>query len=551
MKRRLGRVTLLFLLITSTGFLVSFDTPNERYFDIAKNMEILSSVYAEVNRYYVDDVDPNALMKTGIDAMLASLDPYTNYIPEDDIEDFRFMSTGQYGGIGAMIGNRENKITILMPYKGFPAYNAGLKIGDELIEIDGQNVEGKKTSEISKLLKGQAGTEVKLLVKRPNEKNNMPMTLERQKITVKSVPYYGMLTEDVGYFKLNSFTQEASKEITEAINSLLESGAKKFVFDLRGNTGGLLREAISISNLFIPKGKEVVSTRGKVSKWNNTYMSQKTPLVPNAPLIILTNGRSASASEIVSGVIQDYDRGVLIGSKTFGKGLVQATRPIVYNSQVKITTAKYYIPSGRCIQAIDYSNKGDDGNATKIPDSLLVEHKTANGRVVYDGAGIAPDVEVEHDQYPDVLIGLVEKNHLFNFATTYYYNHDTIESAREFHLSDEEYDQFKDWMKAREFKFKVGIEKSLDKFSAEVEKQEKVALQEELNIIQRKINESKSDDLDEYKDEIIEALEQEIASRYFLQEGLLEASFDHDKDISKALDILNDSEVYAKVLGTK
>lgn len=531
-------------------FLLSFDSPNDRYFDISKNMEIFTSVYSEVNRYYVDDVDPNELMKKGIDAMLASLDPYTNYIPEDKIEDFRFISTGQYGGIGAVIGTRDDKILILMPYEGFPADKAGLKIADEVVEIDGVNVEGKNTSDISELLKGQAETKVSVKIKRYGQEQLVPLEITREKITVESVPYYGMVNEEVGYFKLNAFTDNATKDIEKALNALKAQGAKKFVFDLRGNTGGLLNEAIGIANLFIEKGKEVVSTRGKVEKWNATHVAQSPAYDTESPLIILTNGRSASASEIVAGVMQDYDRGILVGRQTYGKGLVQATMGTAHNSQLKVTTAKYYIPSGRCIQAIDYSNKDNEGKAKKIPDSLLVAFKTFNGRKVYDGAGILPDVEVELPEASDVLEALVEKNILFDYATKYYYEHDSIANALTFSLSDQEYTKFVKWVEDNKLEYKITSQKYLEEFSKEIANDSifQVDFSDEIKAMKMKLESEKKQALFTYKKEVIEYLESEICSRYYLQKGIVEASFNHDPDLKKAMEILNNKATYNKIL---
>ena len=552
MKLRISySITAICLVVTT--FLLSFDSPNDRYFDISKNMELFTSVYSEVNRYYVDDVDPNKLMTKGIEAMLASLDPYTNYIPEDKIEDFRFISTGQYGGIGAVIGNRDEKIMILMPYEGFPADKAGLKIADEVIEIGGVNVEGKNTSDISELLKGQAETKVNVKIKRYGKKELIPIEITREKITVESVPYYGMINAEVGYFKLNSFTDNATKDIEKALKALKEQGAKKFVFDLRGNTGGLLNEAIGIANLFIEKGKEVVSTRGKVEKWNATHVAQSPAYDTESPLIILTNGRSASASEIVSGVMQDYDRGILVGRQTYGKGLVQATMPIAHNAQLKVTTAKYYIPSGRCIQAIDYSKKDAEGKAAKIPDSLLVAFTTFNGRKVYDGAGILPDVEVDLPDASDVLEALVEKNILFDYATKYYYEHDSIASALTFSLTDKEYTAFVKWVNDNKLDYKITSQKFLEDFSKEIANDSifQVDFSEEIEAMKLKLESEKKQALITYKEEIVEYLESEICSRYYLQKGIVEASFSHDPDLKKALEILNNKATYNKILAKK
>ncbi|MBR9999113.1 MAG: S41 family peptidase, partial [Cyclobacteriaceae bacterium] len=406
--------------------LFSYTNPSERYFEIAKNLDIFATLFKEVNSYYVDEVNPNKLMRTGIEAMLESLDPYTNYIPEDDIEDYRTMTTNQYGGIGALIGRNNDKNLIIMPYEGFPAHKKGLKIGDELIEIDGVNVIEKTTGDISKLLKGQANTDVELTIIRYGVEKPMKFSLKREKITIDNVPYSGLVAEDIGYIKLTDFTTSAGKEVSRAVEKLKESGAKKLILDLRDNPGGLLNEAVNVTNVFITRGQEVVSTKGKMTDWNKTYRALNNPIDTEIPLVVLTNSRSASASEIVSGTIQDYDRGVLVGTKTFGKGLVQATRPLSYNSQLKVTTAKYYIPSGRCIQAINYGERNEDGSVKRIPDSLKVEFETKNGRVVYDGGGIDPDIVVEDRNLAPITLILMSKGLLFDYATQYYYSHESI-----------------------------------------------------------------------------------------------------------------------------
>ena len=359
----------------------------DNYFELSKNLDIFSTVFKELNTYYVDDTEPGQLMKTAIDEMLASLDPYTNYIPESKIEDFRFMTTGQYGGIGALIHKDSNKIIVSEPYEGFPAYNAGLKAGDVIKTIDNQSVEGKSTSDISTILKGQPGTTLKVEVERPtaNGTETMIKEVNRENIKIDDVPYYGMLNDEVGYIKLVGFTQTASKEFIAAFKDLKENkDMKKLVFDLRGNGGGLLIEAVDIVNVFVPKGSKIVETRGKLKEWDAVYAARNEALDTEIPLVVLVDETSASASEIVSGALQDYDRAVIIGKQTFGKGLVQQTRPLSYNAQLKVTVAKYYIPSGRCIQALDYSNRNEDGSVGKVPDSLMTAFQTRNGRTVYE-----------------------------------------------------------------------------------------------------------------------------------------------------------------------
>ena len=372
---------------------------NDRYFEIVKNLDIFATMYKEVNAYYVDEINPSKLMRTGIEAMLRSLDPYTNYIPEDDIEDYRTSTTGEYGGIGAVVDKKNGVSTIVLPYEGYPADRAGLKAGDQILAINGVLLEGKKSNEISQLLKGQSKSDLTLTIKRFGKEDTFDVSLTREKITIDNVPYFGMVTEDIGYLKLTDFTTEAGKEVKNAVNELKEDGATKIILDLRGNPGGLLEEAVNVSNVFVGKGLEVVTTRGKLKNWTKTYQTLNDATDEEIPLAVLISNGSASASEIVAGVVQDYDRGVLVGQRSFGKGLVQQTRPLAYNSQIKVTTAKYYIPSGRCIQAIDYSLRNPDGSVGKIPDSLKSEFKTKSGRVVYDGGGVNADIPVPEKEY--------------------------------------------------------------------------------------------------------------------------------------------------------
>jgi carboxyl-terminal processing protease len=529
--------------------LFSYTNPGERYFDIAKNLDIFATLFKEVNTYYVDEVNPNTLMRTGIEAMLESLDPYTNYIPEDDIEDYRTMTTNQYGGIGALIGRNNNKNLIIMPYEGFPAHKKGLKIGDELIEVDGVNVTEKTTGEISKLLKGQANTDVELTIRRYGVEDPMKISLKREKITIDNVPYSGMVTEDVGYIKLTDFTTSAGKEVSRALEKLKEEGAAKIILDLRDNPGGLLNEAVNVTNVFIARGQEVVSTKGKMSDWNKTYRALNNPVDTEIPLVVLTNSRSASASEIVSGTIQDYDRGVLVGTKTFGKGLVQATRPLSYNSQLKVTTAKYYIPSGRCIQAINYGERNEDGSVKRIPDSLKVEFETQNGRIVYDGGGIDPDIIVEDRNLAPITLSLMGKGLLFDYATRYFYTHESVPEAGSFNLSDKDFDEFLNWLKDKEYDYVTRVEKSLDDV-IELSKKEKFngVVENTLRELKSKIQHNKDNDLQKFSEEIRGVLEEEIAARYFLNKGVIESSFDSDPQLLEAIRVLNDQPSYDDLL---
>ncbi|QIX62116.1 S41 family peptidase [Hymenobacter sp. BT18] len=539
------------LLLGGATLLVSFKSvsDNERYFEIAKNLDIFATLFKEVNTYYVDEVMPAKLVKTGIDAMLKSLDPYTNYIPEDDIEDFRTLTTGQYGGIGAVVVKRSGKTIVQAAYEGYPAQKAGLLPGDEILNINGIALEKKTNSDISKLLKGQANSLVKLMVTRYGQDAPVEINITRDKIQVDNVPYYGMLTNDIGYFQLGGFTVDAGKEVRLAVAKLKEMGAKKIVFDIRDNPGGLLNEAVNISNLFVEKGLDIVSTKGKVTEWNKTYKALDTPLDTQMPMAIITSGRSASAAEIVSGVLQDYDRAVLVGERTFGKGLVQATRPLSYNSQLKVTTAKYYIPSGRCIQEIDYSHRADDGTLGKVPDSLRTAFKTQAGRTVFDGGGVAPDVEVQEREVAEITRLLLQKNYLFDYATRYRAEHATIPPARDFKLSDVEYQKFVQFLQNKDVSYSTEVEKSLsDLIKKSKDEKHYEDVKTELEAIRRKVSTNKSNDLTRFKPEIKELLEQEIVSRYYFQKGQIEASFDDDPNVLAAVQVLNDPNRYAALL---
>jgi carboxyl-terminal processing protease len=536
-------------LLSGAALLVSFRSDNERYFEIAKNLDIFATLFKEVNTYYVDEVPPAKLVKTGIDAMLKSLDPYTNYIPEDDIEDFRTLTTGQYGGIGAVVVKRNGKTIVQAAYEGYPAQKAGLLPGDEILTINAVNVEKKNNSDISKLLKGQANSQVKLMVTRYGQDAPVEINITRDKIQVDNVPYYGMLTNDIGYFQLAGFTVDAGKEVRMALTKLKEQGAKKIVFDIRDNPGGLLNESVNISNLFVDKGLDIVSTKGKVSDWNKTYKALDMPLDTQIPVVIITSSRSASASEIVSGVLQDYDRAVVVGERTFGKGLVQATRPLSYNSQLKVTTAKYYIPSGRCIQEIDYAHRADDGTLGKVPDSLRTAFKTQAGRTVYDGGGVAPDVEVQDREIADITRVLLQKSYLFDYATRYRAEHPTIAPARQFKLSDAEYQKFTDFLKGKDISYSTDAEKSLNDLTKKVKEEKHYDdVKTELEAMRRKVSTNKSNDLTRFKPEIKDLLEQEIVSRYYFQKGQIEATFDDDPNILMAMNVLNDPNRYAALL---
>jgi carboxyl-terminal processing protease len=526
-------VVLLIFALLLLGGTLAFQTKNDRLFAIAKSIDIFATLIRELDTYYVDQIDPEKLLTVGIQAMLEELDPYTEYIPEEESDDFRMLTTGEYAGVGALIGNRGEGNIVLMPYTGFPAQNAGIRIGDLLLKVDSVAVQKKSTSEVSELLKGPANTGVTVTVKRGDD--TLQFSLNRKKISLKNVPFYGKLDEKTGYIKLSDFTPNASAEVRNALVALKAQGATQLVMDLRDNPGGLINEAVEIVNLFIPKGKEVVKTIGKLQQVNYTYKTSKTPLDKEIPLVVLINERSASAAEIVAGALQDYDRAVLLGQKSFGKGLVQTTLPLSFNAQIKVTTAKYYIPSGRCIQAIDYAKSREDGSAGTVPDSLRKAFKTANGRIVLDGAGIEPDEKVTEKSYAPISYTLVAGNHVFDYATTFFYKNPSIASPSKFQVSEEVYAEFKKFLVGKEYDYTTYTEKSVQDMEKYLAKEPFFSeVKEQLEQIKSKVNHSKENDLETHEKEIKKILGEEIVSRYYFQEGMIEASLQGDPVIDLA-----------------
>ena len=541
------RVLVGLLLITGSFGMVAYNSERDNYFEISKNLDIFVNLYKQLNIYYVDETNPGELMKTGIDAMLESLDPYTVYIPESDIEDYRFMTTGQYGGIGSLIRRKGDYVVVAEPYEGFPAFNAGLLAGDLILSIDGHDVKGKNTGEISKLLKGQAKTDVNLVIDRYGEK--MEKTLTRENIKIKDVPYYGELEKGVGYIKLTSFTETASKEVIKAFKELKEKNEiTSLVFDLRGNGGGLLNEAVNIVNIFIPRGTEVVYTKGKMKEWQQSYKALNAPIDTKIPLVVLVDEGSASASEIVSGALQDLDRAVVIGERTFGKGLVQQVKPLTYNSQFKVTVAKYYIPSGRCIQKLDYSNK-TDGKATAVADSLRKQFFTTAGRPVKDGKGVLPDVAVELPQAADLTASLLSKNHIFDYASDFKRNNETIDSAKEFVMDENQYNDFIAFLEGKDFDYTTRTEQALERLKKASEGDKYYdRISEEYEKLVEKIKSNKDKDLLLHKKEIAQILENEIISRYFYQTGRIEHSLKNDPRVKESISVLNQKQRYKRIL---
>ncbi len=549
---KISKKWILLLSIPAITF-VSFGFV-DNYFELSKNLDIFATLLREVNTYYVDDVKPGDLVKTGIDEMLNSLDPYTEYYPESDIEDYKIMVTGQYGGIGSLIRQKDDRIMIGEPYEGFPAQKSGLMSGDIITEIDGKSIKGKNTSDVSKLLKGQAGTVVKVMIEREGEKKPFEVSLTREEIKIKNVPYYGVVGDGtVGYIKLTGFTEDASKEVKSAFLELKEKNKiKSLVFDLRDNGGGLLKEAVDIVNTFVDKNLTIVEQKGKIKEMNRTHKSQYNPIDTTMPVAVLINRNSASASEIVSGSLQDLDRAVVVGQRSFGKGLVQQTLPLSYGTQVKVTTAKYYTPSGRCIQELDYFHKSKSGKAETVPDSLIREYKTKRGRSVYDGSGIYPDIILEPRTYALITGTIISKSYIFDYATKYRIAHSSIPAAKDFTLTETEYNDFLQYLSDKKYDYTTQTEKSLNELKKNTEKEKYFeSIKSSFEDLKAKVEANKKQDLTKYKKEIKEFLEEEIAARYQYQRGRLESSLRTDDELKEAVKVLSDKQLYSSILAGK
>jgi len=528
--------------------LVAFD--DNTTFEIAKNLDIYYTLFRELNLYYVDDTKPSDLIKKSIDAMLNSLDPYTVYIPESQMEDYRFMTTGQYGGIGSLIRKDGDYIVITEPYEGFPAQKNDIRAGDVILEIEEQSIKGKSTSDVSEMLKGQPKTIVKLKLKRHGTTVPIEKNIEREEIKIPAVSYYTVINDSVGYINLSYFTVSAYMEVKKVLIELKEKhGITSIIVDLRGNPGGLLIEAVNITNLFVPKSEIIVSTKGKVKDWDKDYVAVMPPVDTQIPIVLLVNSGSASASEIIAGAVQDLDRGVVIGQRTFGKGLVQTTRPLSYNAKLKITTAKYYTPSGRCIQALDYTHRNSDGSVGKIPDSLITEFKTKNGRSVYDGGGITPDITLELEQLSNLSSSLFEKNLIFDFATEYSSKHFTIPAVSEFAITDEIYNELLVFLNSKDFDYTTQSEEELKKLTESAKKEKYYELvKNEIELLKTKLAHDKNKDLQVFKVEIKQLLFEEIISRYYFQKGRLQALLKDNPAINKAIAVLKDKTLYNSIL---
>ena len=541
---------LISLPILLIFFVVPVWAQDDRSFEISKNLEVFANIYKNIHLYYVDDIEPGKTIKTAIDAMLSSLDPYTNYYPESDMEDVKLQLLGQYGGVGALIHQKDKNIYIAEPYKGLPADEAGIKAGDRIVAVNGESTEGKMNADVSSAMRGQAGTSLTLTLERNGKV--FEKTLVRKEIRLPNVPYFGMVNGGVGYIKLSDFTQDAAKHVREAFLQLKRENPEMrgVILDLRGNGGGLMNEAVDIVNIFVDRGTLVVETKGKVATKNvKSYTRQKADDT-SIPVAVLIDGYSASASEIVSGSLQDLDRAVIVGSRSFGKGLVQNILPMPYNNQMKVTVSKYYIPSGRCIQAIDYSHRDENGRAVKVPDSLKVAFKTTHGRTVYDGFGIEPDVEVTPEYMSSLALALTQRFLLFDYVTDFVSRHPSVPAPDKFEVTDEIYDDFVAFLNDKDYSYPPFTEKMIQELR-EVAKEEKYlpSIEQSLKEMEHRFQQEKLSDLAKKRNEIAEMLKGEILVRYYYNAGRIEGSLRSDPEVLKAVEILNDSQRYKSILG--
>ncbi len=535
---------IIFPILAITIFFTTVSFKSD-FFEIAKQIEIFTTMFKELNMNYVDETNPAELMDTAIKAMLDDLDPYTKYWNEQDVEASKIRNAGEYTGIGASVKTIKDKIIIIEPYKNYPADKAGLKAGDEIIQIGDITVADFK-EDAGELLKGASGTKVDITYKRQGETKTTVLT--REEIEVDAVPFYTLLDDNTGYIVLSKFNNKASSETIDALKDLKAKGADKIILDLRGNPGGLLSEAINVTNIFVPKGELITTTKSVVKKYNKEYFTKKAPIDIQIPLVVLVNGRSASASEIVAGGIQDLDRGVVIGARSFGKGLVQRPKKLTYGTQLKITISRYYTPSGRCIQALDYWNRDNNNNAVRIDEKDFKAFKTKKGRTVYDGGGIQPDIQLETSKYSDITTALLKSDAIFGYATKYYYTHQ-LENSGDFKFTDNDYEDFKQFVKQSDFNFETATENSFSKalLTAKREKLDSdIAASYDALIASIKLSKEKA--LDTYKKEIVALLTDEIIKRYFYREGLYTYYVKHNPEVAKSKEILNNKSQYDKIL---
>jgi carboxyl-terminal processing protease len=547
-KLSFGKLLIIFSIIIISGLSMAFLGNQEtREFRIGKNLDIFFTLFRELNAFYVDEINPDKIIKTGIDDMLKTLDPYTVYYTESESDEFAFMTTGKYGGIGSMVRNNGEFAVVTEIYRGFPADQAGIKPGDIIKKVNGVSLKGLTSEKVSDRLKGDPGTPITLTVEQNGKESEYVM--KRERIAVPPVPFSGMIDGNTGYIRFTSFTQNCIDEVKNALISLKAQNPKQIILDLRGNPGGLLTEAVEIVNLFVGQGNEVVSTKGKVKQFDSNYKTTKPALDEKIPLAVLINRGSASASEIVAGAIQDLDRGVIVGQRSYGKGLVQITRPLSYNTQLKVTTAKYYIPSGRCIQALDFSHPNEDGSVGYIPDSLISEFKTRNGRIVKDGGGITPDVEVVPETLSQLATELYLRNYIFDYATKYYWSHKDIKSPEQLVFSDKDYDDFKSWLTSRNFNYNTFTEQSFNELIANAKKEKYYDIHKDIfTALEKDITHDLGEDLKTFRKEIVELLMDEIMGRYFYEDGAINWTIKTDEQVLKAINILNNKIQYGAIL---
>ncbi len=542
MKKRLSLLLFIGLAFGATA-------QNDKGFEISKNLEIFANVYKNLHTNYVDDVDPGKTMKVAIDAMLASMDPYTNYYAESDMEDVKMQVLGQYGGIGSLIHQEGTNIYVAEPYEGLPADKAGLKIGDRILAVNGESTEGKNNAEVSAAMRGQAGTKVTLRLER--EGKTFDVTITRAEIRLPNVSYSGIVNGNIGYIRLDEFTQNAAKNVREAFKRLKRDnpGLKGVILDLRGNGGGLMGEAVDIVNIWVPQNELVVETKGKVASKNIKSRTRMPAEDVDIPVAVLINGQSASASEIVSGSLQDLDRAVIIGERSYGKGLVQNILPMPYNSQMKVTVSKYFIPSGRCIQAIDYKHRDENGRAIKVPDSLKTAFSTRHGRTVYDGFGIEPDIEVEHPTSSLLSVALYNRFHFFNYALKFHREHDTIPSPKDFVITEEIYQDFINYLSDKTYDYTTYTENIISDLRKVAEEEDYMDnLKQQIDQLEKTYKEAKKDDLMRHRDEVSQLLKDAILVHYYYRKGCIEGALSDDPDVKKAVEILSSSAEYNRIL---
>ena len=552
MKRTYQSVALLLALL----FLIPAGSlaDDKHKFRLARQLSVFNSIVKDLNLFYVDSIMPDKMINKGIDAMLRNLDPYTVYYPEDKDEELKMMTTGKYAGVGSTIRFHKdlNTTVITGPYENMPAYKAGLRAGDAIISIDGKNTEGLSVDSVSDMLRGEPGTKLTVVVKRPGTEKEMAFKLERESIALPAISYYGMIKENIGYISLESFTENCAKEMRHAVVDLKKNGAQSFIIDLRSNGGGLLNEAIDIVNIFVPRGKTIVTTKGKLKQSNEMLETRREPIDTESPIVVLVDGQTASASEIVAGALQDLDRAVIIGSRTFGKGLVQTTRPVNGGGHLKLTTAKYYIPSGRCVQALDYSHMIEDGKSTRIPDSLTNVFHTAAGREVRDGGGIRPDIEPKGEELSTLIYYLMQDMTIFDFANEFCLKNSSIESAATFEISDETYDEFKKFIKAKKFSYDLMSVKALEDLKKLTELEGfKDIVKDEIESLEKKLQTNLDHSLDHFSKEIRILIADEIVRRYHGEKGGIIYSLREDMDLLESYKILEDNDRYCGILSPK